>query len=175
MNVVFIVLIFAVAIVLVLLTDLITAVQVLSILASVAVLYRCFSDDTPGRPSNIQLSDVVDAVTGAKAAAAAPPVSATPAVAPPVVSGESFIPDGFYGPEYHDYNSYKTGYGSVDAPMYGGTHSVDDMGMRLGIRRDRNRQCTEGMLSKDANYYKYHFGGEFADYENRPWWGRNEY
>lgn len=175
MNVVFIVLIFVVAIAIVLLTDLITAVQVLSILASVAVLYRCFSDDTPSRLRDVklpdvQLPDVLGAVTGAASRA-----ETGPAPPPPVVTGETFIPDGFYGPEYNDYNAYKTGYGSVDAPMYGGTRSVDDMGMRLGIRRDRSRQCTEGMLAKDANYYKYHFGSEFADYENRPWWGRNEY
>jgi hypothetical protein len=163
MNAVLILLVFVIAIGVVILTDVVTALQIFSLIASAVVIYRCFADGA------------LDLQIKPRDAATAPPRE----VAPPVVreSYQDFPPDAYYGRDFDRFRSFKATYNSAYTPAgYAGGHrGVDDMGMKLGIARARDRQCIDGAVTKNANYYKYHYGDELSDYESRPWWGRNEW
>lgn len=42
-------------------------------------------------------------------------------------------------------------------------------------RGTRNQLAIDGLVTKDASYYAYHFGNDFQESEHKPWWGRDEY
>lgn len=92
-------------------------------------------------------------------------------------------PIDMYGPFYEMYHSYHTAYTDCyDAPQMAvgascaeRSNSVDAQNTLMAQRRARDKKCSDGWVTKDANYYKHHFGSELDDTENRVWWGRNEF
>jgi hypothetical protein len=91
-------------------------------------------------------------------------------------------PAALHGQEYaHHYTYTDAGQvgqvynAHVDIP-HGTTIGVDEATVELARRRQRDRQALEGQLSKDVNYYRYHFAGELDESERRHgWWGHHEY
>lgn len=86
-----------------------------------------------------------------------------------------------YGREWNNYDAYKTPYlndppvhvytdGAADAQL-----TVDQSSMIYNQRRNRDKRSIDGAITKDVNYYKYHFGDELDMEENKPWWGNNDY
>lgn len=173
MNPLFIVLVFIIVIAIVIATDIITTVQILSLLASVAVVYRCFSDNSGAKPpadSSIGSGNVGG--DGSGSGGSANDTSGAAGTDAPL----GYPPDGFYGRNYDDWRSFTAGYGGFEPPSFiGGKKNIDDVNLKYGILRSRDKKCIEGAVTKTADYYKYHFADELVDYESRPWWGRNEY
>jgi len=58
-------------------------------------------------------------------------------------------------------------------PTYYGDVDTDIVGMEL--RRIRDRQALEGSISKTPDHFKATYRSEFADEENKPWWGNTEF
>jgi len=81
-----------------------------------------------------------------------------------------------YGPFYELWQNYKedTPYATVKPNEYNYTHSVDDLITNDARRRFKDKRATIGNITKDANYYKYHYGNEFDAEERKRWWGNNE-
>ena len=80
-----------------------------------------------------------------------------------------------------EHDSYRTGYmGYSAAPTTIFTpseknYTIDNANIQMAQRRSRDKKCTDGWVTKNANYFKYHYAGEFEESENKPWWGRSEY
>ncbi len=96
----------------------------------------------------------------------------------------AFIPSAYglpYAAWQQERNGYSTAYNAPSGTMIGpdaaagSSKSVDNMNVALAQSRARDKRCIEGAVSKDANYYKYHYAEEFDAVENKPWWGRNEW
>lgn len=51
----------------------------------------------------------------------------------------------------------------------------DEANARMASLRQRDKKCTDGWVTKNANYYKKHFGRELAEEEAKRWWGNQEY
>jgi hypothetical protein len=45
----------------------------------------------------------------------------------------------------------------------------------MAQKRFRAKKSMDGAISKNADYYKHHFGGELEGEEAKPWWSQNEY
>jgi len=88
-----------------------------------------------------------------------------------------------YGPMYGEWDSYRSGYNtSYDKPTIAvgasaaeKNYSIDEANALMVQRRTRDKKCSDGWLTKDADYYKYHFGNELNEAENKEWWTRHEY
>ena len=88
-----------------------------------------------------------------------------------------------YGPFYGEWDSYRSGYNtSYDKPTIAvgasaaeKNYSIDEANALMVQRRTRDKKCSDGWLTKDADYYKYHFGNELNEAENKEWWTRHEY
>ena len=88
-----------------------------------------------------------------------------------------------YGQSYNQWNAHHTGYTSCyDEPqmMVGvscseRSNSIDASNALIAQKRARDKKCTDGWVTKNANYYKHHFGNELTESEDKPWWGRVEY
>ena len=83
-----------------------------------------------------------------------------------------------YGDDYNNWYAYKASYDNVpDNIVFPGsaTASIDTMNIaQTQHRAKRANKSIEGAVSKDANFYKYHFASELDEAENKPWWSRNE-
>lgn len=55
------------------------------------------------------------------------------------------------------------------------TSSVDLANTVMARGRARDKTCLDGAITKTSDYFKYHYGNDFVESENKPWWGRNEY
>lgn len=51
----------------------------------------------------------------------------------------------------------------------------DEANARMASLRQRDKRCIDGWVTKNANYYKKHFGRELAEEEAKRWWGNQEY
>lgn len=51
----------------------------------------------------------------------------------------------------------------------------DEANARMASLRQRDKKCLDGWVTKNANYYKKHFGRELAEEEAKRWWGNQEY
>ncbi len=84
-----------------------------------------------------------------------------------------------YGPYYEMWHAYQDGYTSVYDPPHAVTAlscaekdaGFDTSNAYMAQRRARDRKCTDGWLSRDSSYFKYHYGSELDDAEKRVWWG----
>lgn len=88
----------------------------------------------------------------------------------------------FYGDAYADWNSYRNiepqndiecNLDTLDGSIL--SNNVDTGLVRLGRQRARDKRCIDGYITKNVNYYKYHFANELNEVEDKPWWGREEY
>ena len=88
-----------------------------------------------------------------------------------------------YGPFYERWHGYHTDYTNCHAmqpPNLGGcgqnARGMDTAAVELCRQRgDRDKRSIDGAVTKDANYYRYHFAEELDEEEKKPWWGRAEY
>jgi len=55
------------------------------------------------------------------------------------------------------------------------TYSIDLANTMNATRRFRDKRAMDGFVIRNADFYKYHYGDELQQAENRPWWGRGEY
>lgn len=53
--------------------------------------------------------------------------------------------------------------------------TIDEKGSSIAQLRARDRKCTDGWLSKNANAYRKNFGDELEKAEHKRWWGNNEF
>lgn len=52
---------------------------------------------------------------------------------------------------------------------------IDESLSRLAPLRQRDKKAIDGYVTKNANYYKKHYGRELDEEENKRWWGNDEY
>ena len=52
---------------------------------------------------------------------------------------------------------------------------IDEANTRQVQLRTRDKRVIDGHITKNANYYKRHFGKELDESENKRWWGNDEY
>ena len=167
-NFVFIFLTFVVIVAVILLADnLMTAMLIVSLLANFLVISAQF-----GKISRSSLD-----ITG-RDWGEAPPLDDVLIDEPELPVQDESVPD-MYGPYYEKWKAYQPDPPSRPSPtMYSCSergYNVDTLTTGLGRRRARDKQCLDGRASKDANFYKYHFGGELGEAEDKRWWGRNEW
>jgi len=89
---------------------------------------------------------------------------------------------GLYGPDYTEHNAYNTSYTTAyhepePRVSYSGSeldYSIDAKNTIMAQKRARDKKCMDGNAVKTADYYKYHYGKELDDAENKAWWGRGE-
>jgi hypothetical protein len=82
-----------------------------------------------------------------------------------------------YGTDFNEWDLMKQApnIGKVPEIMAScGTNSIDDMNAIISVRRARDKAAIDGSVSKNANYYRYHFAGELNESERKPWWGNSE-
>lgn len=92
----------------------------------------------------------------------------------------SYVSD--YGPLYDQWQAYRTSYDNAYCPIYPNVKqscaerdsSVDAAGALMSQRRARDKKCSDGWATKDANYFKYHYGDELEEAESKRWWGNFE-
>lgn len=88
-----------------------------------------------------------------------------------------------YGPFYDMWHSYQDTYTSAyDTPQIQVgvsaaecNYNVDEANAIMAQRRARDKKCSDGWVTKDANYYKHHYGSELSESEDKQWWGRHEW
>ena len=80
-----------------------------------------------------------------------------------------------YTPEELNYNAFKRPYDPEPRSNIVTNKSVDALNVRLALNRERHQRQLEGIVSKNANFYKHHFEDELEMQERLPWWGQYEY
>jgi hypothetical protein len=88
-----------------------------------------------------------------------------------------------FSSDYKNYDSFRQSYTNIynAAPArtaYSNTekqYTMDIANTLNATRRFHQKRAMEGAVLKNADYYKYHYGDELEQAENRPWWGRGEY
>lgn len=151
--------------------DLATAVLILVGIANFLVIYKSInklSNDRPSSDKFIQHND------------AAPETADNEQKEPELAERGGFAEPELtpYGDNYDTYRMYNDDiiamYASgLNQSMYSG--SIDQRAIDLAKSRNRDKSSVDAALSKGTEYFKYHFGEEFAAAEARPWWGREEY
>lgn len=92
-------------------------------------------------------------------------------------------PPADFSDDYKEYDEFRQSYTNVHnaAPprvAYDNaekTYSIDLANTMNATRRFRDQRAMNGTVIRNANFYKYHYGDELEQAENRPWWGRGEY
>lgn len=103
-----------------------------------------------------------------------PAVSEVMLVAP--TSHETDSAPSLYGPRFDAYQKYALPSQPINPMLMSGPNGGADAAMNaLSMRRSRDKKTKTSIAVRDADYYKYHFGDQFAVNENLPWWGRNEF
>lgn len=81
-----------------------------------------------------------------------------------------------YSDKYNDWISHKNSYEDTTvqpvSPDNIAVTSVDLANTVMSRSRARDKNCIDGLVSKSSNYYKYHYGNDFVESENKPWWDR---
>lgn len=179
-NIIFVVLTFVIIIAVILLADNLTsAMLIVSLLANFLVISAHFGKISKnvlgmnirewGTPLVPESRNVVEEVS--KSEDKGPAI--TPDDQDPII----------YGPSYELWHAYDTAYTKCyDEPkaVVGMSCSeqssgIDSANALMAQQRARDKKCSDGWASKDANYYKHHFGSELDDTERKPWWSRHEY
>ena len=140
----------------------------------IVVLAVIISDLTTGMLIASMLANIVLLCISATPA----PVTALPPAAAPVT-----VPaQDMYGPFYDRWHSYHTSYSDcykephiINSVPDATNYSVDAAAAYVTQQRTRDKKCSDGWAMKDANYARYHYGGELDDAENRVWWGRTDW
>lgn len=86
-----------------------------------------------------------------------------------------------YGPEYDAWQtnqtSYSECYNEPQLPLFASCAESGGVDARLSLlaqQRARDRKCMDGVVSKNADYYKFHFADELEQSESKPWWGLSD-
>lgn len=99
---------------------------------------------------------------------------------------EPLVPDAIddmYGPQYNAWSAHSRSYDMYPdvMPHIGRScaendYSVDTLSTLVTQKRGaRDKRAMDGAVTKDVDYYKYHFGSELDEEEAKPWWGRHEW
>lgn len=163
----FLILTFIVIIVVIMLTDnLTTAVLVVSILANFLII-------------STQMDRIAKKILITNWGTPEPTPAPVPAPAPVPEENPLYqYEDSTYGPRYAIWNSYKTSYDSPKpavGPFCSENNTVDAQNALQWQQRARDKKCIEGLVTKNANFYKYHYAGELDQAEKQPWWGNAEF
>ena len=75
--------------------------------------------------------------------------------------------------DYNNWLSYRNT-PMASAPVLRGT-DIDTRAAMLSGSRCRDKRAIDGAASKDAAYFKYHYGAELEEQEAKPWWSATEY
>lgn len=147
--------------------DLPSSVAVVSLVTNFIVLALCWRKldsfkQTGERTSMFKVNAGEDA--------APEPHGTTPATSNPKPPEEPlYTPE--FEEEYESVRNSYLAYPKTDTRTSG--VNIDDRLARL--RRDRDKQCIEGHVVKNANFYSHHYGTEFEESENKEWWGHTDY
>lgn len=81
-----------------------------------------------------------------------------------------------YRDQYIAAGNFKDSYFTYSAPQMCdvGIQGIDNANIVLNRANQRDKKCFDGLASKNANYFKPHFGSEFVDSENKIWWDENQ-
>lgn len=90
--------------------------------------------------------------------------------------------ESIYGSDYDNWKLYQNQITDSMQPAVPGIacgdrdSSIDTAGVNLTIKRGgmRDQNQINGALLKNADFYKYHYGNELKESEDRPWWSRGE-
>lgn len=176
-NILFIILTFIIIIAVILLAEnLMTAMLIVSLLANFLVISAQFG--------KISKNILNISATGM-------PPKPSPKIEPPASSNvsSSGSPEqteqdtNLYGPLYelwHEYNNaYSDCYNSpqmvVGSSCAERTYNIDEANAFMAQKRARDKKCMDGLVTRDASYYKYHYGDELDQAEERLWWGKFEH
>ena len=82
--------------------------------------------------------------------------------------------------EYDNYiNAYSTCWREAKPAVFQSCseqdYSIDAANALMAQRRARDKRCMDGLVSKDANFYRHHYAEELDEAENKPWWSRGEF
>ena len=88
-----------------------------------------------------------------------------------------------YGRAQEDYDNYIVAYSTcwrkakpaVFQTCSEQDRSIDAANALMAQRRARDKRCLDGLVSKDANFYRHHYAEELDEAENKAWWSRGEY
>jgi hypothetical protein len=61
------------------------------------------------------------------------------------------------------------------APAMSKYVSIDDKSTIFARQRARDKRVIDAHVTKDMDFYKYHYGNELDESENKVWWGQYEY
>ena len=175
----FIVLTLVVIIIVIMLAkDLVTAVLIVSLLAHFLVISGRFKK-LSGSFLDIDVADAdgIDLTAGGSVLSTAPTGAAEPDNEP-----QSDVATEPYGPFYENWNAYGRSYlTAYDEPApiaivsaAERNYDTDAANALMARRRTRDKRAMDGAVTKDVDYYRYHYGGELAQAEAKPWWGRGE-
>ncbi len=156
--------------------DLSTSMVVVSLITNFVVLFLCLRKMQSLKSSDAFTQTPAPEVTAEReqALGGVEPFVVTAASVP----GTSPDPDeGMYTQDYMDNHSkVKDSYFTYPkANLCTSGNTIDDLNTHLARSRARDKQCTDGWVAKNANFYKSNYGTEFDESENARWWGRNEW
>lgn len=175
-NILFIILTFIIIIAVILLAEnLMTAMLIVSLLANFLVISAQF-----GKISKNILD--ISAVPSKPSPKTEPQKTTSNSDEPSEHSGPLEQDTDLYGPLYelwHEYNNaYTDCYNQpqmvVGASCAERTYNVDEANAFMAQKRARDKKCIDGMVTRDAAYYAYHFGDELDESEAKVWWSKNE-
>lgn len=156
--------------VLIVTNNLLVSVVALSVIANIFVIRNIIKTRKPAAPK------VEEPVKTLESVLADPKPQPPPAQADTVLDDNFAVNSSIYGNNRDMYESCKSvptlnKWSSVLGPV----SNADAAIANLTMRRYRDKEAMDGSLVKDANYYKHHYGDEFVNEENKPWWSREEY
>jgi hypothetical protein len=128
----------------------------ISMLANLFIIYTHCNDHPETPAAGQDLTAPVDMLGGP-----------SESVAPPTP------PEDAYGEDYRQHAAYDAGHYHID--KYARVGNADDAAVDLARQRTRDKRSMDGALTKDANYYAYHYGDELDAEEKKRWWGNHEY
>jgi hypothetical protein len=158
--------------------DLATAVLMVSLMTNFVVLSLCITKvcKISYNESTKQSEQYAEAIK--KALDEKPPAEkpSEPAEPLPVNPGTQYAEQPMYEESHIAAANFKDSYFTYTSPKLCdvSTTSIDNSNVSLARSRARDRKCTDGWVTKNANYFKDNYGTEFVDRENALWWGRNE-
>ncbi len=186
-NVLFLVLTFVVILIIVYISETLTAaVLTISLLANLFII----SSQLEKRKNMIMSGKNEILIESAPPALHDPTVDDIPTVIddpnvapedhPYAVPEFSAQPTNIYGSQYMIHDAYKNSTRAYDTPLPDGVDGgiypgIDGANALMARKRARDKQCMDGAAVKDANFYKFHYADELDEAEQKTWWGNKEY
>lgn len=105
--------------------------------------------------------------------------AAAPKADTAVAPAPEFPPSELYDDNYAKWDSYRFLPAQCGAPVVYSDCSETSRDANVRITevarsRARDKRCIDGLVTKDANFYRYHYAGELDEVEKKPWWGRRD-